>query len=90
MDIDHVFVVFCARPGGVFTPVAREQIPDWLRDQDVIDRMLTGEVAMQPDDPQRRIYKIIEVDRPRPVGQREVCYQINRGGKSAGGIVLDS
>ena len=50
MDVDHVFVMFCSEGGGPFLPVAREDIPDWLRDDDVIQKMLEGNVAKKADE----------------------------------------
>ena len=87
MDVDHVFVMFCSEGGGPFLPVARENIPDWLRDDDVIQKMLEGNVAKRADE--NKTYRAIEIDRPRPVGQREKMFNIDRlGNKSPGGILL--
>jgi hypothetical protein len=77
VEYDRVFVVFenCGDGKG-FQPIGRENIPDWLRDEDVIDRMLGGEIAQLPND--KRIYMAVEVDRPRPVGQRKQVFGLSK------------
>jgi hypothetical protein len=67
-EYDRVFVMFC-NAGDGFKAVPREDIPDWLRDEDVIDKLLDGEHAQMANDP--RVYRAVEIDRPRPVGERQ-------------------
>ncbi|CAB4145053.1 hypothetical protein UFOVP891_38 [uncultured Caudovirales phage] len=86
-DIAHVFVMFECSPGQAWQAMERENIPDWLRDEAVIDRMLEGEIAKRPDE--AKCYKAVEIDRPRPDGQHKLMARARmNGGKSTGGIVI--
>lgn len=93
MDVEHIFVVF-ESPNGkdLWKAVAREDIPDWMRDPAVIDKMLAGEQAAKPNlhDGVDRWYKVVEVDRPRPAGQRQARQVAAQAalGLSPGGIAL--
>lgn len=91
VDTEHV-VVFFSSPDGVnlWKPEERENIPDWLRDQDVIERLIAGDKAMNPAEKDPQYWRVVEVERPRPIGYRDRMRQANAAanGKSAGGIQL--
>jgi hypothetical protein len=62
-------LVFWASPNGrdEWKPVPREDIPEWLRDQDLIDRMVAGEMVKNADR-EERWWKVTVIDRkPVPV-----------------------
>jgi len=91
MDIEHLLVFFESPDGrNLWKPVDREQIPDWLRNQVVIDRMIAGELARRAEDNPPRFFKVVEVDRPRPAGQFKARAAAERAarGESPGGIII--
>jgi len=91
MDLEHVFVVFESPDGkDHWKPVPRENIPDWLRDKTIVDRMLAGEQVRNTADKEIRYYKTVEIERPRPVGFRDAqrSARLAAEGKSEGGIIL--
>jgi hypothetical protein len=46
MDQEHVLVFFQSPDGREgWKPVERDNIPDWLRDDDIIQRLIDGEMA---------------------------------------------
>ena len=71
--VDHILVFF-ESPNGrdLWRALERENIPDWLRDHDIIKRMMDGETVRNADELVERHYRIIEVDRPRPEGQHKL------------------
>lgn len=72
MELEHIVVVFESPDGrNLWKPVEREQIPDWLRDQDIFDRLLQGEIVRNTAEKEVRFFKVIEVERPRPAGYRD-------------------
>lgn len=91
MEIEHVLVVFKSPDGkNLWKPVEREQIPDWLRDPAIFDRLIKGEQVRNTTEKTERYFKVIEIDRPRPAGQiaaRKVHTALARG-ESPGGIQL--
>jgi hypothetical protein len=91
MEVEHIFVVFWSHRGrDPWYPIERENIPDWLRDEAIINRMLAGEQVRNTDEKDERYYKIVEIDRPRPAGTRDARMAAQRAaeGKSAGGILV--
>lgn len=91
MDIEHILVFFESPDGrNLWEPVNRENIPDWLRNEAVIERLIAGEVAQRAEDSPARFFKVVEVDRPRPEGQHKARAAAMRAanGESPGGIVL--
>jgi len=91
MDIDHVFVVF-ASPNGrdLWKAIERENIPDWLKEQAIIDRLLKGEQVVNIEEKAPMYYKTVEIDTPRQAGQHKAQYHEHSAsmGMSPGGILL--
>ena len=83
-DIEHILVFF-ESPNGAdnWKPVEREQIPDWLRDPDIVDRMMAGEKVRNTEERVERYFRVVEPVRPRPA--RDLSQE---SGKSRGGIIL--
>ena len=91
MEIDHILVFFESPDGrNLWRAVERENIPDWLRDPAIVNRMLIGEQVRNTDEKTERHFKIVEVDRPRPAGQHKAMMAQERlaRGESPGGILL--
>lgn len=91
MDIERVIVFFTSPDGrNDWKPVDRDDLPGWIRNQAVIDRMLAGELARRKADKPRRFFKAVMVDRPRPAGQHKarVAYAKAARGESPAGIIL--
>lgn len=89
MDTEHILVFFRYEQGK-WTPVERENIPDWLRDQDVVEKLIAGEKAINTADKDPMYWCAIQVERPRPIGYRDQMRRAKAGadGKTAGGIQL--
>lgn len=76
MELEHILVFFGSLDGETdWRPVDRELLPDWIRDPDIIDRMLAGEKAINTADRHPVYYRVVEIDRPRPAGQLEARKQ---------------
>ncbi len=91
MDTERVIVFFESPDGrNLWKAVAREDLPDWIRDQAVIDRLLAGEQARNANEKTERYFKAVAVDPPRPAGQHEARRQAMQGasGMTPGGIAL--
>lgn len=88
--IERILVFFVSPDGGDWKPVDRDDLPEWIRSQAVIDRMLAGELARRKQDKPKRFFKAVMVDRPRPAGQHKfrVAYARAARGESPGGIIL--
>lgn len=91
MDLERILVFF-ESPNGrdLWKAVERENIPDWLRDQSIVDRMIAGEQVVNTADKVPTFWRVVEIDRPRPAGQlaaRKAAVAAAMG-MSAGGIAL--
>lgn len=85
MDTEHILVFFSSANGiDNWQPVERENIPDWLRDSDIVDRMIAGERVVNTEDKAPLYYRVLQPVRPREVGS----YPVRGSGKSRGGIIL--
>lgn len=84
MDVEHILVFF-ASPNGIdnWKPVERDLIPEWLRDPDIVDRLMAGEQVVNTAEKAPMYYRTVE-----PVRPREVRDLSQESGKSRGGILL--
>lgn len=91
VETEHILVFFESATGvDGWNPIERENIPDWLRDSDVIERLIAGEKAINPADKTPKYYCAIQVERPRPIGYRDEKRRMAAlaNGKTEAGIQL--
>ena len=91
MDIERILVFFVSPDGqNDWKPVARDDLPEWVRNPAVVERMLAGEKARRKEDKPKRFFMATQIDRARPAGQHKlrVAYARAARGESPGGIVL--
>ena len=90
MEIGHILVFFESPDGVTWTPVDREQIPDWLRDPAIVERLMAGEKVRNTEENKERYFLVKEVDRPRPDGQHKMMAAQQRfaTGKNGSGLIL--
>ncbi|MDA8260571.1 MAG: hypothetical protein M0Z99_33890 [Betaproteobacteria bacterium] len=70
MELEHILVFFESQDGvRDWKPVDREQIPDWVRTPEIIDRLIAGEKVRNTAERVHRYFRAVEIDRPRPAGQ---------------------
>jgi len=93
VETEHILVFFESITGiDGWQPIERENIPDWLRDQGVIEHLIDGEKAINHNDKTPQYYCAIQVARPRPIGYRDQMRRATVGanGKTESGIQLIS
>lgn len=79
MATEHVLVFFSS-PNGIdqWSPVERENLPQWLCDPEIWDQMLQGQQVVNTEDPAPLYYKILQPLRPRQVHEHAPGDKIGR------------